>query len=158
MAINATDIDSIIELACEANGIDELSSKISVKTSSRLKTTGGKAYASKNLITVGIAFWEAATEEEKEQLIYHEICHIITWYIFKKRGHGLAWKNCMINCNVKPERCHHVKTTAMKTGFCKCGEKGMGSIRYKRMVNEERKYICCTCKSVITEKREKMNK
>jgi ATP-dependent exoDNAse (exonuclease V) alpha subunit/predicted SprT family Zn-dependent metalloprotease len=36
--------------------------------------------------------------------IVHEVCHFLSWRLYKQRGHGYYWQQCMIKMGVKPER------------------------------------------------------
>ena len=102
--------------------------------------------------------WNELSDEEKKELVVHEVCHIVD----KKKNprkirkpHGKAWKKYMKNCgyinakatkkiyseNLRP------KTTNLLPVDCGCKEQRfMGPIRFKRLKKGTNVYICSFCK------------
>lgn len=47
---------------------------------------------------------ENLTNDILGDTIVHEVCHFLSWRLYKQRGHGYYWQQCMIKMGVKPER------------------------------------------------------
>ena len=130
------DIRPNIELACEANGCPELTCRIKFRFSKRMTRCGGTADSRKQEIAISQYYWDADEEgtNSREQLMFHEVCHLIVDYPWRKKlkdctansasntfhlligerpqPHGREWKAAMRQCDVEPKRTHSANMQA----------------------------------------------
>jgi len=150
-------ISEIIVDACNRNGVPDFANKVKYKFSKKMTVCGGKARLTQNLVVFGVAVWEAATPEQRTNIVYHEACHLIAYHKFGRMSladgpHGWRWKSCMIKCGQNPARTHSVKVERrpMKEVECDCGIRYMGLTRYHRLISGEQTYYCRNCnKNVV---------
>jgi SprT protein len=94
-----------------------------VKLNNRLKTTAGRAWLCERHLD---RFIDLSTELLAEhpraffdEIIPHELAHIVAFHLFKDNGHGPQWKDVMRRTGVNGGRTHHLvnsKHTARKAG------------------------------------------
>lgn len=91
-----------------------------------------------------------------ENVIPHEVAHIVAQHVFGRRGtniaHGPSWKRVMRDFGANPERCHEYDTSACKIkrktfAFkCECSTHAVSSVVAKNIANG-RNYTCNSCKT-----------
>jgi predicted SprT family Zn-dependent metalloprotease len=144
------DIQSIFDLAFQANKMEPF--PIKVEWSNKMTSCAGKASRAKQRIKLSIPIFQATTETEQEQIIYHEVCHLIqkTRYPYSK-PHGYEWAQCMRACLRKPDVYHKIFINP-KGGIlydCVCGQKIPISPTISKRIKNGRKYKCMICKRSI---------
>lgn len=102
------------------------------------------------------ALLEQEGEDFIENVIPHEVAHIVAQHVFGMRGkniaHGPDWKRVMRDFKVDPERCHDYDTSACKIqrktyAFkCECQTHAVSSVVAKNIANG-RNYTCNSCKT-----------
>jgi len=180
MTISMNQIKTFTRAACEACGCPELFDKINYECSNRLTNSMGRAQVKNRIVQrwhpdkglhrkrittytmkLSTKIWARANQEEQEDTIIHEACHLIDYYKNgRMNGHGRVWKRLMRECGINtPKRCHDVDLTGLTqtrrkqprhTVYCKC-ENGteMGNTQYKRMLRGTN-YTCKKCKTKVT--------
>lgn len=134
-----------IQQACDANDVPELASKIQLRWSTRMTSTGGTACYATNVITLSSQLYIRATLEQRRWLVKHETCHLICAckHGFGVAGHGIEWKRCMKAAGCKPVRCHNINTVGLgpkrrgnrQLGFCGCANHWFTPKQMKRIKN-----------------------
>lgn len=155
-----TRIRELILTACEKNDCIELANKAQIEWSNRMTSAMGIAYWMRNLIKLSIPIFALATEEQKEQTVVHEVCHLIAR--FKNptcKSHGREWKTAMRKAGYVPERCHYVDCTSLKRthkrtryhyACVSCGkEYVVSAIKHSRLQKDKEYYVCGRCHSSI---------
>lgn len=110
-------------------------------------------------IRLSSPLWPRASEQERENTVKHEACHIITrmQYGYSVKSHGLEWRATMRNCGLKAARCHRVDRTGLARrarrypATCNCGHvnrSGVGPTVYRRL-HQGVRYTCARCHSHI---------
>lgn len=82
------------------------------------------------------------TADEQVHTLLHEIAHAISYFVFKERGHGRAWKSVMIMLGQQPNRCGSSQTlkeakirSAKHVYACSdCGFEWLAQRRWKSVV------------------------
>lgn len=110
-------------------------------------------------IRFSIALWPRATEEQREQTVIHEVCHIVAHHEAHLAGrkvssaHGYEWKAVMRRAGVRPKRCHSVSTKGLgkKTipAHCACGEHYVTPLVGGRIIVLQRTYTCGRCRGQL---------
>lgn len=101
--------------------------------------------------------WERATQEQRDDTIVHEICHVLDYILNgKSNKHNRVWKQLMIKCGHSPERCHHIDRTGIArrnkrvAASCPCGSMtSLGSTQAGRLRKGDYGYRCRKCKGDI---------
>lgn len=115
-------------------------------------------------ITLSSKMWDIQTKEEKEELVIHEVCHIVQRhlilnnYVPQETAHGQTWKKLMKKCGIfRPRASKNLENqeAAMKISNsngrkkveveCNCGRIWIGQTIAKRMAKGQ-KYICRRCR------------
>lgn len=69
------------------------------------------------LIQISRKLWDRATEFEKKEVLWHEVCHVVDHYFLNTKGralwpssvgHGEYWQALMLKVGLVPKRCHKV--------------------------------------------------
>lgn len=90
-------------------------------------TTGGLAYLLRNRISLNAGLFNRNKDEFYNNVIPHEIAHLIAYMLYKDRGHGEAWRNTMQKLGYSPSRCHSMdvkevkRTVTLQRWVYKCG-------------------------------------
>jgi predicted SprT family Zn-dependent metalloprotease len=154
-------IRELIEGACRACGVPELSGKIRVTWSGRFIARMGDARWDKRrglgLIRLSRPLWPKASDEERRETVIHEACHVIADHRFGgKQGHGPRWRQMMALCGyARPQRCHSVDHEAIQRrrerrrvevrANCGCAEGVvLGPVQARRL-RAGAAYRCCKC-------------
>jgi predicted SprT family Zn-dependent metalloprotease len=148
-------VEEIIQDACNRNNVSDLADQIDVLFSDRMTSTAGRAKYSRNgkhYIKLSTVFLQRAPKEKIINTIYHEVCHIITHYVygFRASSHGWQWRAIMYACGQTPTRTHNVDMPGRNRHkrvkidcYCPGGTK-LGPTQYKRMLRGTR-YRCSKC-------------
>jgi len=118
-------------------------------------------------VQFSIPLWLRATEEERDETVVHEICHVVVAYKNgglqprsgrRRRPHGAEWKAMMRKAGVEPRRCHNVDNSDLKQkrkkqervkAWCDCQVHMITKQRAGRMRNGKG-YICKKCKGKLS--------
>jgi predicted SprT family Zn-dependent metalloprotease len=103
---------AICRKVCIANGLRLKDfPKLQFVWSSRMYRTMGRALYAEQKITLSTVLFTVATEQQNRSTVIHEMCHLIAYKLYGSagRGHGQAWKVCMVNAGETPEIYHSVK-------------------------------------------------
>jgi SprT protein len=84
-----------------------------VVMNARLTSTGGRAFLKGGYIDLSCYLLHNNPEEFKNVVIPHELAHHIAFRLYQDKGHGSAWKNCMVKLGLPPDRCHNMETLHM---------------------------------------------
>lgn len=68
----------------------------------------------KGIVTISSKWWKVLPDDEKENMVVHEACHLAAGFIDSNRvrreglrGHGSFWQSLHWKCGLKPQRyCH----------------------------------------------------
>jgi predicted SprT family Zn-dependent metalloprotease len=106
--------------------------------------------------------WPRASEEERQQTVIHEVCHIVNKHeaIRDHRGipsaHGPEWRAVMRRAGVSPKRCHNVDNSDLKRrsrktvpATCRCGEHPITERTAIRILGATHTYSCRKCKATL---------
>lgn len=98
-------------------------------------------------------------EEMLRQTIPHEVAHIFVYQVWPGvSGHGGEWRSVMRQLGLDPKRTHRYKVQKarnrekMSRQFiftCDCQEHKLTKIRYHRIMNEGKTYICKRCGATL---------
>jgi len=104
--------------------------------------------------------WPKTTEQDKIQVIVHEICHLTAYHNFSTRRikpHGPEWKLMMQLNGLKPTRCHSLDVSDIRQKrkqqekfevYCNCNiPHKVTKIVLVRM--QKQFYKCKRCNSII---------
>ncbi|MBI2448867.1 SprT-like domain-containing protein [Candidatus Pacearchaeota archaeon] len=99
-------IKNWIRECCEDNGCGHLAESIRFVWNKRFQSKAADARPTQKLIRISVVNWKASTEEQKEQTVKHETCHIISYYRYGdiSLGHGRHWQTAMIRAGCDPDR------------------------------------------------------
>lgn len=98
------------------------------EVSSRMTRCAGKAWNSKSLVQLSLAFFADRHNYETKfhDTVLHELAHIlIDRRIGFRQGHNKEWKAMAVRVGAKPERCH---TMDLAEGFQSRKRTGGGTI------------------------------
>lgn len=99
--------------------------------------------------------WPRTDDTERYNTIVHEVCHIVTHKLhgYAAKAHGREWKDLMILCGVKPDRCHNVpvdhRFQQRVSAWCECQEHLITKNKRTRIINGQL-YFCRTCDSFLS--------
>lgn len=131
-----------------------------VEWTTHKSTTAGKAYSSRNLITLNAAMFLENEEDYYKNTIPHECAHIIANKHWNTRcNHNHRWKYVMHMLGADSSRCHEYDTTNHKRDVrkyeytCACPGKvfNISTIRHRR-AQQGQIYTCTKCRTKIVYK------
>jgi len=151
-------------------GVPELIPHLTIDWSNRFTRRLGDALYTKNYRKYGmlskarvrfsVPLWVRASEEERHEVVIHEICHIVVTYqnggkpLRKGRRrdvHGDAWKTLMLRCGLNPSRCHNVDREGLKRtrktvkAHCPC-QTHMVTPNMAKKIQNGAIYACSKCR------------
>jgi SprT protein len=152
-------VERWISEAFKANGVIG-ADIVKVEWKSDFTRRFGDANYSLGRIRLSRPLWDRATEQEREQVVKHEACHLIAFqkYGYRIMPHGREWKNAMLRAGRKPERCHNIDRTGLRRNTvryhtsCACGylnDRGCGPKVYRNIMVYNMVYRCPKCRSVM---------
>jgi predicted SprT family Zn-dependent metalloprotease len=118
--VSTDPIRGLIEFACRACGVPELSSRIRLVWSGRFIARMGDARWDRRrgtgIVRLSRPLWPKASDEEQRETVIHETCHVIADSNYGRRqGHGPRWRQMMALCGYpRPMRCHNVDHEAIQ--------------------------------------------
>jgi SprT protein len=121
------EIRQIMAKVCKACGVPDLDRKVRIEWNDRFTQRLGDANYSKMRIRLSVPLWERANAQEREQVVAHEMCHIVASHKYGDhiKAHGGEWRACMMVAGYPPDRCHSVDRTGLrktrKTCETRCG-------------------------------------
>lgn len=150
--MTVSEIRALIEKCKQIHNVDI---PIHFEFNGRFTSRGGDAkyykLAQKGVVRLSRPLWPRMSQEQKENTIVHETCHIIAHHLKGYcQKHNHFWQAVMWKCGYKPSRCHNVDTTGLKrkvsrvVAYCGCGEHPITQNRRTRMLRGQR-YRCCKC-------------
>lgn len=132
---------------------------ISVEWSSRMFKTIAVAYVRRCMIRINVDAWNHMPQEEKEETIVHEVCHIVAWHKYKCTKHGRHWQSCMLRMGYEPKASKSLgpayaqavahKKRNRKEAHCGCGVIEVGPTQYNRLRRGIMAYRCRRCGQLI---------
>lgn len=91
--------------------------------------------------------WPIASIDERRQCIFHEVCHLVTFYNGDLRhGHHDEWQRLMLKCGYSTTECHHV---GMRRSQCGCSESYVSEEVFNNLLSG-RHYICTKCRQYVS--------
>lgn len=109
---------------------------------------GGTAHSGKHLITLTTKYLQ---EDDFENTIVHEVCHIVASYHFGAAcAHSARWKTVMLSTGYMPHRCH-TYNLAKSALTCKCNHDNvLANVDIlKKLKQGITTYRCEKCKTVL---------
>lgn len=155
---NREQIKRVVEWTC-ARLDSKLASRITFRFNGRMSSTLGKAALVSCQLDFSRVLWPKATPKQRFQNIVHEVCHLIAFEQYGRRGcgHGWAWKHLMVRCGLNPHRCHTVEVKKRRqrgTLEVVCGCPGKVHVLSTRKANRFRNGMtvltCRTCRQKVT--------
>jgi SprT protein len=137
--------------------LSALGSSVKIEFNNKFDARMGDASYFEHRIRFSAPLWPRATSEERRQVIIHEACHIIAQHMFwtgktkDNTSHGPCWKQCMLMCGVKPDRCHTVSTKGLRDrveAVCDCKTWEITKNRATFM-SKGRTYFCQNCRGPL---------
>jgi SprT protein len=133
--------------------------KIIVEFKSGIKTAAGLAYQAEHRIVLNEALFLNNKEEFFNQIIPHEVAHILQYVLYpaEKLHHGRRWKGIMLQLGLSPSVYHDLDVSAVDEKVhrytCNC----QGGLFYhqiidtmhKRLQRSGRSKICGRCQTRI---------
>jgi len=114
----------------------------------------GTAYLQRNLIKINPTLFSNNREEFLQQVIAHEVAHLIVFQHYGKvRPHGKEWQHVMNNAFKLPaSTTHHfdIKEVVGKqfSYYCACTTHQLSIIRHNKILRGE-SYLCRHCKTTL---------
>jgi SprT protein len=115
----------------------------------------GSAHLQKNLIKLNKTLFLQNKQAFIEQVIPHEVAHIICFQRFGKvKPHGLEWRSIMqIIFNIPADVTHKfdVKNVGMKEFAyrCDCSELMLSATRHNKVTRGAQRYRCQKCHTIL---------
>jgi predicted SprT family Zn-dependent metalloprotease len=152
-------IPRLIEYACEKNNVSELYETITFKFNNRFTKKLGDANPNTRVIRLSSPLWERATEDQKKEVIVHEVCHLIAQYkawmqkTYILDLHGAEWRAAMKNVGYNdPSQYHTINREGIARKYasyyvqCSCAKRRVNSNMY--VVILEQQWHCDKCGEV----------
>lgn len=166
---NMVEIITLVQETLKTLGVPNLPVKTEWNTSFTRRMGDAEYIRSKGygVVRFSVPLWPLASPEARKETVIHEVCHVVNSYFsIAKSGwgpvssHGYQWQSLMIQCGVKPERCHSVerppelkrKPQEKFVLYCKCREHKVTQTILKRMTAGT-KYKCKQCDTHITKEK-----
>jgi SprT protein len=92
-----------------------------IQLNRRLKTTAGRCNLDARIVELAPVMFAENVEAYKQDIIPHEIAHMVAWDVYRDNGHGYHWKSVMLAYGLEPSRCHSLTTSAMRIARAKKG-------------------------------------
>lgn len=117
----------------------------------------GLAYTDISRITFNVGLL-TENKDTFDQIIGHEVAHIVAFDLYKERGHGAGWKHVMRSFNLTPDRCHDYDTVSVASNRsikyeyscgCKDVTHRVGAIIHTK-IQDGQERTCRKCKQVVT--------
>lgn len=149
---NLQEIRTLIAEAQQFMGTDY---PVTVAFNGRFAQRMGDAFWETNQIRLSLPLWPFASQEERRQVVLHELAHIIaSRRIGMCAGHGPIWKRVMREMGISPDRCHRVvnpnRPRRRHRGYsvftCGCREHILGPQRSKKAIQGSARYVCKFCR------------
>ena len=141
-----------ISEACILNEVPDLIQKIKWRFNGRFRRRMADANYQTLMIRLSAALWGKASQQDKENTVKHETCHLIARAKYGKVvSHGEQWKQTMLRAGQEPIRCHSIKLPQKTIDVVCTGCKiiiGMGLRRAAKMKRGQ-KYLCITCNTPV---------
>jgi len=117
-------------------------------------TVGGRAYLRENKMTFQPVLFEQNKKDYFDNIIPHEVAHLVAWRVYGDNGHGAGWKRVMRDLGLVPTRCHSFDVSTVKQNYtirralytCPCKKEFELSIQKHR---SKKSFICVACKNPI---------
>jgi predicted SprT family Zn-dependent metalloprotease len=160
--MNTAQIKELASYCLDECGVTHL--PFEVRFNNRLTAKVASAHLmnwNRGIITIASKWWEILNEDEKENTVVHEACHLAAAKLDHKRvlreglaGHGQFWQSLHLKCGRQPERyCtrprQEVAPNSMYNIQCSCGVvyKVTKTLITRRMNNNGCVGVCTKCKA-----------
>ena len=87
---------------------NKIGNKPLVKLNKRLKTTAGRCFYELGYIDLCYNLLNQLPHQYRDEIIPHELAHMVAWRLYKDPGHGPQWKGVMVQYGIKPNRFHNL--------------------------------------------------
>ena len=167
-------LPSIRRLACETFRLldhEELSDALFIEWAPRFTRTVGAAMYTRLgdgtlrlYMRLSTRLWFRATDEQRRQVVIHEVCHLVTDHESILAGrpqplsHGAEWCAVMRRAGAEPEKWAPVDNVGIGQGvgtqkpievMCACRAHWITKRAAKHIVAGDRTYVCTVCKGVL---------
>jgi len=121
-------------------------------------TIGGQADYNSWELRFNLKLAEKNLDYYLNQVVAHELSHLLDYCLYKKSGHGRTWKYIMRSVfGLRPDRCHAMDVSEVKTKkydtflySCRCGiEHKIKPNKHKKIQGLKSMVACARCRSVI---------
>lgn len=155
-------VQSHVERLCEI-ATKYLDKHITVPSISFRRSGGnaGTAHLQRNHVNLNPIYLSDNHEEFFEQVIPHEIAHLVVYQCFgKTKPHGKEWQAVMQNVFERPPLVRHTMETpkGISKTFayqCSCGPTTLTIRRHNKVIRGEQQYQCRRCKQILKSMEEK---
>lgn len=149
-------VRGIMAMVCEKNDVSGLEKSVEVEWNHRFTNRMGDANHKKMRIRFSTPLFIRATEDQQEQVIAHEMAHIVARHKFGNsiKPHGKEWKTAMVNAGYIPQVYHTIDRSdiarKMKrvSVYCSCREHHV-TTRVVNRIKDGFSYKCKVCKSKL---------
>lgn len=129
--------------------------RVSVEFNNSFTSRMGDATYRMRRIRLSAPLWFRASDEERREVVIHELVHLITHTLFPRASaHGREWRWLMSLAGGTGSRTHRVDTSGLKragaTFACKCRTFDFGATRTAR-ARKGANYFCRACRSQVVE-------
>ncbi len=121
-------------------------------------TIGGQADIKKWEIRINLPLAEKNLEYYLNQVVAHELAHLLDWTFYKKVGHGRTWKAIMRSIfGLRPDRCHSLDVSEVKLKKydtflykCACAEgHKIKPNKHNKIQNLKIRIGCARCRKIL---------
>lgn len=116
----------------------------------------GKAYMQQWKIELNLILFAENQQIFFEQVIPHEVAHLITFQLFGRQAkpHGREWKSIMMTVfNLMPTVTHRLELTSVQGKMfdyhCACQSHTLTIRRHNKIVRQQARYYCQRCNTPL---------
>lgn len=112
--------------------------------------TAGYAWFGLNKIQLNPTFLVNHFDDMINNVVVHELAHLIAYDIYKDKGHGYYWKHVMLVLGIEPKRCHSYDTSKVGNNMtyhiytCGCKETLAPVRRHNNIQKGKWRYYPCS--------------
>lgn len=151
-------VNKWIKETCKRCGYPKFYNGITWEWNKRFTWRLGDANYGKLLIRLSYQAWPLLPQHERKDTVVHEVCHLLTYYGWRKNfrsdwlrnknrpsAHGKEWKEMMKRAGIKnPQRCSTTDLASLSRGkevfICNCKEHKVGEAKAARIDKRIERY------------------